>query len=197
MKFLEHMIESKKHLFEKGGKLEKLFPVYELVDTFIFTPSSVTNTTSHVRDGIDLKRTMITVAFALIPAILMALYNTGYQANLAIATLGNPEGFRASIMMALGLGFDAGNLLSNMIHGLLWFLPVFLVTNIVGGFWEVIFATVRKHEVNEGFLVTGLLFPLLFLRPFLCGRLQLESPLVLSSVKKFLVELVVIYLIQH
>jgi Na+-transporting NADH:ubiquinone oxidoreductase subunit B len=132
-----------------------------MADTFIFTPDSVTKRDSHVRDGIDLKRTMITVAMALLPAILMALYNTGYQANLALASSGAAaEGWRADIINMVGMGFDPNNIVACFFHGLLWFLPIFIVTQAAGGFWEVIFATVRKHEINEGFLVSGLLFPL-------------------------------------
>lgn len=161
MKFLEKFFESQHHHFDKGGKLEKLFPVYEMIDTFLFTPSSVTKSNAHVRDGIDLKRTMVTVAMALFPCVLMACYNTGLQANLAIAAKGiTAVGWRADIINALGIGFDATSIISNFLYGLLYFLPVFLVCNIVGGFWEVIFASVRGHEVNEGFMVTGLLFPL-------------------------------------
>jgi Na+-transporting NADH:ubiquinone oxidoreductase subunit B len=151
MKFLEELFESKKHVFEKGGKLEKLYPVFEMVDTFIFTPSDTTKTTSHVRDGIDLKRTMITVAMALFPVVLMALYNTGYQANLVISQGAQAEGWRASVMTAIGLGFDPNSFASNFVYGFLWFFPIFLVTQVAGGFWEVIFASVRKHEINEGF----------------------------------------------
>ena len=162
MKFLEHYFDSKKHLFEKGGKLEKFYPVYEALDTFVFTPDSVTKTTAHVRDGLDLKRTMITVVAALIPCILMAMYNTGYQAHLVLAT-GKfvATGWRHELFTALGLIHDPSSIISNMVYGLLFLLPVFLVCNITGGIVEVIFATIRKHEVNEGFLVTGWLIPLI------------------------------------
>ncbi|MEM7182773.1 MAG: NADH:ubiquinone reductase (Na(+)-transporting) subunit B [Spirochaetota bacterium] len=159
MKFLENLFEKQKPLFEKGGKLEKLYPFYEAIDTFIFTPTDVTKTTSHVRDNLDLKRTMITVAIALLPAALMACYNTGYQANIALKGAA-AEGWRASVMTALGIGFDPSNFLSNFFYGLLHFLPVYAVTMAVGGMWEGLFSVVRKHEINEGFLVTGLLFPL-------------------------------------
>lgn len=162
MKFLEHYLEGKKPLFEKGGKLEKFYPVYEALDTFIFTPDSVTKTTAHVRDSLDLKRTMIMVVVALIPCILMALYNTGYQAHLVLAT-GKFQaiGWRHDIMMSLGLSHDPSSIISNAAYGLLFFAPIFLVCNITGGIVEVIFATIRKHEVNEGFLVTGWLIPLI------------------------------------
>jgi Na+-transporting NADH:ubiquinone oxidoreductase subunit B len=161
MKFLENFFDSKKELFEKGGKLETFYPLYEAIDTFIFSPDLTTKTDAHVRDGIDLKRTMITVAVALFPAIAMALYNTGYQANLALQTSGlEATGWRAAIIAATGIGFDPTNIIANVLHGALWFFPIFLVTQLAGGFWEVLFATVRKHEINEGFLVTGLLFPL-------------------------------------
>lgn len=162
MKFLEHYLEGKKPLFEKGGKLEKFYPVYEALDTFIFTPDSVTKTTAHVRDSLDLKRTMIMVVVAMIPCILMALYNTGYQAHLVLAT-GKFQaiGWRHDIMMSLGLAHDPANIIANAVYGLLFFAPIFLVCNITGGLVEVIFATIRKHEVNEGFLVTGWLIPLI------------------------------------
>ena len=148
--------------FVSGGKFSKFYPIYEMIDTFLYTPGEVTKGASHVRDSLDLKRMMTTVAFALGPCILMAIYNTGYQANSALASLGlsQPEGWRALLMMALGVNFDSGNIISNLVHGALYFVPIFLVTNIVGGLCETIFSIIRKHEINEGFLVTGLLFPL-------------------------------------
>jgi len=148
--------------FAKGGKYERLHPLYEMADTFLYTPGDVTQGPSHLRDAIDLKRIMLTVVVALLPCIYMAMYNTGLQGNLALDRLGidEPEGWRFIVMNKLGLGFDATSWLSNFVYGSLYFIPVFLVTNIVGGLWEVIFATVRKHEINEGFLVTGMLFPL-------------------------------------
>lgn len=161
MKFLEHFFESKKHLFEKGGKFEKMYPLYEAIDTFAFTPDSVTKSTAHVRDGIDLKRTMITVVMAMMPAILFGIYNAGLQANLILATgKFQAAGWRSDLLLSLGLAHDPANYIANFIYGLLYFLPIFLVCNVVGGFWEVLFATIRKHEVNEGFLVTGWLLPL-------------------------------------
>lgn len=162
MKPLRAFLDNLHPHFDKGGKLERLYPIYEALDTFLYTPGEVTKGASHVRDGIDLKRIMITVVAALTPAILMAMYNTGLQANLAIQASGGaiPESWRAAIMAALGIGFDSNNILSNVVFGALFFIPVFLVTNIVGGTVEVIFSIIRKHEVNEGFLVTGMLFPL-------------------------------------
>ncbi len=162
MKFLRDFLDSKEHLFHKGGKLEKMYPLYEAIDTFAYTPADVTSGQVQVRDGIDLKRTMITVAMALFPVIIMALYNTGYQANAALMSSGlEATGWRADIMAMIGLGHDPANIASNMIYGFLFFFPVFLVTQIAGGTVEGIFATIRKHEINEGFLVTGLLYPLI------------------------------------
>lgn len=149
--------------FEKGGKLEKLYPLYEGFDTFLYTPGEVTEGASHVRDGMDLKRMMTTVAFALLPCILMAMYNTGYQANAAMEAMGvtSAGGWRGACIDVLGIGYDAQSVISNFLHGALYFIPIFLVCNIAGGAWEVLFATIRRHEINEGFLVTGLLFPLI------------------------------------
>ncbi|MDD0853544.1 NADH:ubiquinone reductase (Na(+)-transporting) subunit B [Halobacteriovorax sp. GB3] len=162
MKVLRGFLDSQHHHFAKGGKLEKLYPIYEMVDTFIYSPSDVSKGSVHVRDGLDLKRLMVTVAMALLPCILMACYNTGFQANKVLAANGMSavEGWRGAILAALGLATDPNSLAACFVHGFLYFFPVFLVTNIAGGLWEVIFSTVRGHEINEGFLVTGLLFPL-------------------------------------
>lgn len=161
MKFLEHFLESKKSLFEKGGKLEKFYPAYEAIDTFVFSPDSVTRSDAHVRDNLDLKRTMITVVIAMIPCIFMAMYNTGFQAHQVLAT-GQYQaiGWRHDLMMALGLAHDPNSIIANLFYGMLFFLPIWLVCNITGGIFEMLFASVRKHEINEGFLVTGWLLPL-------------------------------------
>ena len=161
MKFIEEFFESKKSLFEKGGKLEKLYPLYEAIDTFAFTPNSVTKTTAHVRDGLDLKRTMIFVVIALLPAVLVGLYNVGLQSNLVLAngTL-QATGWRSELLLSMGLDHNPSNIISNLAYGALYFIPIFLVCNIVGGIIELLFASVRKHEINEGFLVTGWLLPL-------------------------------------
>jgi Na+-transporting NADH:ubiquinone oxidoreductase subunit B len=171
MKFLRSLLDRVEPAFHKGGKLEKLYPVYEAIDTFLYTPSDITKGASHVRDGMDLKRMMIFVVVALTPCIYMACWNTGLQANRAMQILienGTPaadvlasSGWRASVLTSAG--FDPAKSPSwffNMLHGALYFVPVFLVTNIVGGTWEMIFGIIRRHDINEGFLVTGMLFPL-------------------------------------
>lgn len=170
MKLIRKQLDMVEPLFKKGGKLEKLYPIYEAQDTFLFTPGEVTKGDSHVRDAIDMKRMMSTVIVALIPCIFMAMWNTGYQANLVIANgsavpLDSPIlgiGFldRTAIMEAIGLSYDPNSFIANIVHGALWFLPVYLVTMAVGGVCELIFAIIRGHEINEGFLVTGMLFPL-------------------------------------
>lgn len=152
------------HNFEKGGKYEKFYALYEAVDTFFYRPGSVTKTTAHVRDGLDLKRMMITVWLCTFPVIFYGMYNIGFQANSIYAA--NPELLDAQESWRIGLiamfaGFDAGSLWDNFVHGAAYFLPVYAVTFIVGGFWEVLFASIRKHEVNEGFFVTSILFALI------------------------------------
>ena len=149
--------------FEEGGPLEKLYPLYEAADTFLYTPGSTTRGASHVRDGLDLKRMMMTVVVALLPCVFMAMYNTGFQAHLAISNGALPlDSWQTGAMKALGFGaFDASDLLSCVIHGALYYLPVLLVTFLVGGNCEALFSIVRRHEINEGFLVTGMLFPLI------------------------------------
>jgi len=163
VKFLRNFLDNQEKHFKEGGKLEQLFPLYEAIDTFLYTSGEVTYKASHVRDGLDLKRMMLMVIYALIPTIIMALYNTGYQANLAISGLSSyePSGWQQHFFSWMGLSFDASSILSNMVLGALYFLPVYLVTVAVGGLWEVLFAVVRKHEINEGFFVTSMLFPLI------------------------------------
>ena len=162
MKALRKLLDQAEPLFHKGGPLEKLYAQYEMIDTFLYTPGQVTTGPTHLRDSIDLKRTMITVIAALVPCIFMAMWNTGYQANLAMqqmATATTGE-WRGIIIDILGVGYNPSSALANIFHGFLYFFPIFLITQIAGGLWEVLFATVREHEINEGFLVTGMLFPL-------------------------------------
>ena len=162
MKVLRDLLDQAEPLFHKGGRLEKFYALYEAADTFLYTPGRVTEGPTHVRDGIDLKRTMITVVAALVPCIFMAMWNTGYQINSAMQQMGaaTTGEWRGIIIDILGIGYNPSNPLANVFHGFLYFFPVFLVCNMVGGLWEGLFAMVRKHEINEGFLVTGMLFPL-------------------------------------
>lgn len=146
--------------FEKGGKYEKFFPLYEMVESFLYTPKTVTTVAPHARSYIDMKRIMTYVVLATIPCLVIGLYNVGFQANSALATY-DASGWRASLIQALGIGFDPTNPFANFFHGLLYFLPIYITTLVVGGIWEVIFATVRGHEVNEGFLVTSMLYALI------------------------------------
>lgn len=147
-------------LFAKGGRFEKLYPVYEMVDTFLYTPSDVTHGATHVRDSVDLKRVMTYVWIAVLPCMLTALFNTGYQANLAMTSLGmeSAPGWRGAIINLFG--HNPWNPLSDLVHGALYFIPIYVVTLVAGGVWEVLFAVVRKHDVNEGFFVSSILFAL-------------------------------------
>jgi Na+-transporting NADH:ubiquinone oxidoreductase subunit B len=149
--------------FEAGGRLAKLKPLYEAADTFFYTPASVTRTGAHVRDALDLKRMMMLVVIAVLPCVLMAMYNTGLQANLALdpARAGELAGWRHDVLRLSGVGYSPASILACTVHGALYFLPLYIVTMAVGLAWEVLFAIVRKVEVNEGFFVTGILFPLI------------------------------------
>ena len=161
---LRKLLDKIEHNFEKGGRFEKWYALYEAADTFLYRPASVTKTTAHVRDGIDLKRMMMTVWFCVMPALFFGMWNIGYQANSLFSAqpelLSAQEGWRFALIGALA-GFDPHSLWDNMIQGAAYFLPVYAVTFIVGGFWEVLFASIRKHEVNEGFFVTSVLFALI------------------------------------
>ena len=162
MKFLRTLLDQQGKMFEEGGKFEKLHPLYEAPDTFLYTPGQTTSEASHVRDAIDFKRMMMTVVVALVPCIMMAMFNTGRQAHIAIQAGALPlDNWQTSVMNWLGLAaFDPSSMGANMIHGALYYIPILLVTFIVGGNIEAIFSVVRRHEINEGFLVTGMLFPL-------------------------------------
>ena len=130
---LRRKLDDIKPLFEKNGKLERFYPLYEALDTFLYTPDSVTNDGPHIRDAIDLKRSMIFVVLAMMPAIIFGIFNVGYQQN------------------------NDGTFLDKFYNGLVIVLPIIAVSYTVGGICEVLFAIIRKHEVNEGFLVTGML----------------------------------------
>jgi Na+-transporting NADH:ubiquinone oxidoreductase subunit B len=149
--------------FEAGGKYEKFYALYEAAATIFYTPGKVNKSGTHVRDSIDLKRIMIMVWMATFPAMFYGMYNIGFQANDAIvAGLGTlPDTWQAALFTALGgeLGADTG-WLGLMFYGACFWLPIYATTFIVGGFWEVLFASVRKHEINEGFFVTSVLFAL-------------------------------------
>ena len=161
---LRAFLDKIEHNFEKGGKHEKWYALYEAVDTFFYRPADVTKTTAHVRDGLDLKRMMITVWLCTFPVMFYGMYNIGFQANSIYAAspdlLAAQDNWRLAIIAMLA-GFDPGSLWDNFIHGAAYFVPVYAVTFLVGGFWEVLFASIRKHEVNEGFFVTSVLFALI------------------------------------
>jgi Na+-transporting NADH:ubiquinone oxidoreductase subunit B len=161
MKFLKDLHEKNAHHFEEGGKLERFHPLFEAQYTGLFTPGEVTKTASHVRDGLDLKRMMITVVLALLPVMLFAIYNTGYQAQYAIAHGALPlDNWRTDLLSLVGFNFTSTHPVFCVLHGALYFLPVFIVTFATGATVEPATAIIRRHEVNEGFLVTGFLLPL-------------------------------------
>jgi Na+-transporting NADH:ubiquinone oxidoreductase subunit B len=175
MKLIRDALDKAAPLFEEGGKFHKFHAFYEAPDTLLFTPSTVTKGRTHVRDALDLKRMMVTVVVSLMPAVAMALYNTGLQANRAIAMAGEAAirddfntvlykllmGVSGASGAELLAAFDPSNHLANVLYGMLYFVPVWITTFVVGGHIEMAVAVVRKHEVNEGFLVSGFLFPLI------------------------------------
>jgi Na+-transporting NADH:ubiquinone oxidoreductase subunit B len=144
MKFLHDLLHKQKPMFEKGGKFEKFYYLFEANETFLFSPASTAkNKGVQVRDAIDLKRMMMTVVIAMIPCLIFGIFNVGYQHN--IATGGATTFFS----------------LENLLFGSRWVLPIVLVAYASGGIIEAVFAVVRKHPINEGFLVTGMLIPLI------------------------------------
>ncbi len=152
--------------FEPGGRYEKYYALYEAAATVFYTPGLVTKSTTHVRDSIDLKRIMIMVWMATFPAMFYGMFNVGQQAHAAImagaGVIALPDVWQAALFTALGgqLGGDGVGWLGMMAYGACFYVPIYAVTFIVGGFWEVLFASIRKHEINEGFFVTSVLFSL-------------------------------------
>ncbi len=141
MKFLHNILEKQKPMFVKGGKYERFYYLFEAAETFAFTPATTTAPRgTQIKDAVDLKRLMMTVVIAMTPALLFGIWNVGYQHNLA--TGGAPE------------------LIDQILIGLQVVLPVVIISYTAGGVVEVIFAITRKHPINEGFLVTGMLIPL-------------------------------------
>lgn len=141
MKFLYTWFEKLEHHFEKGGKYEKMYPLFEAFQSFAFSTKNVAQSRVHVRDSLDTKRYMSIVLLSLKPVLFFGIYNAGYQALKA-------AGLSLSFLPTFG-------------HGLKIVLPLIVVSYAVGLFWEFLFAVVRGHEINEGFLVTGLLYPLI------------------------------------
>jgi Na+-transporting NADH:ubiquinone oxidoreductase subunit B len=141
MKFIRDAFHKWEPHFEHGGKLSKWHPFFDAFYTFLLSPRTVTQKGPHVRDALDSKRYMGIVILALIPCLLFGIYNAGYQASLVE-----------------GVSPDFWTLI---LSGALKVLPIVVVSYGVGLFWEFLFAIIRRHEVNEGFLVTGMLFPLI------------------------------------
>ena len=144
MKPLRRYINKIKPNFEKGGKYAKLQSTFEAFETFLYVPNKVTSNGAHVRDSIDLKRALTIVILALVPSILFGMWNTGYHHYLA---MGGKYG-------------DTFFLADAFIHGFIKVFPIIVVSYVTGLGIEFIFAQIRKHEVSEGFLVTGMLIPL-------------------------------------
>jgi Na+-transporting NADH:ubiquinone oxidoreductase subunit B len=161
MKPLRQFLDKIRPAFEEGGKLERLYPLFEATDTFLYTTDEVTTVEPHVRDSMDLKRIMTIVVYALTPCVVMAMWNTGHQANTAMQAMNMAAapGWRGAVLSAL-VGYDPNSILANIIHGALYFIPLYIVSVAAGGVWEVLFGIVRKEDVNEGLLVTSLIFPL-------------------------------------
>jgi len=143
MKFLRNILDRIEPHFKKGGKLESLYPLYEAGDTFLYTPNDKIKTAPFVRDNIDLKRTMILVVMALLPCLFFGIFNVGHQYYEYVDTT------------------MSATLVDKILIGLQCVIPMYIVTFTVGGLTEGIFSIIRKHEINEGFLVTGFLIPLI------------------------------------
>ena len=143
MNFLRNYLDKQKPKFEKGGKLEKFHSVFTGFESFLFVPNQTTSNGAHIRDAVDLKRTMIIVVLALVPALLFGIYNVGYQHFNAIGALADTTFCQL------------------FLYGLWKVLPMIVVSYVVGLGIEFAVAQMKGHEINEGFLVSGLLIPLI------------------------------------
>jgi Na+-transporting NADH:ubiquinone oxidoreductase subunit B len=158
---LRDLLDSVEPHFEKGGRLENFYSVYEMVDTIFYSPGHVTKTSSHVRDAVDMKRVMTTVWWCAFFPMLAGIYYTGLQANLAMDAMGvaSLDGWRGNLL-ELVAGYDSESVWDCLVYGAVFYVPIYMVVFVVGGLWEVVIATIRGHEVNEGFFVTSILFSL-------------------------------------
>ena len=163
MSFLRRTLDNIHPHVTEGGKYQKFYALYEAIDTGLYSPADVNRGRNHVRDGIDLKRVMIYVWLAAIPCVLLGCYNVGLQANLAMADAGLTEmaGWRGDLLGLFGIGNNPDSMFDNFWFGFWYWFPIYATVFIVGGFWEVLFASVRGHEINEGFFVTSILFSLI------------------------------------
>ncbi|WP_373099687.1 MULTISPECIES: NADH:ubiquinone reductase (Na(+)-transporting) subunit B [Pasteurellaceae] len=166
---LKHLLEKMEPAFLPGGKYEKWFALYEATATFLYTPGTVTTKAAHIRDALDSKRMMVLVWLALFPAMFYGMFNVGAQSILALSVgdfaqnlaQNAANDWHFALADTLGLVSPDAGVLAKMALGAIFFLPIYLVVFLVGGFWEVLFAMVRKHEVNEGFFVTSILLALI------------------------------------
>ena len=163
MKPLRRMLDRMQPLFVPGGKFARFHALFEMVDTLFYSPPDLTRGAPHVRDAVDLKRVMIIVVFASVPCLLVGMWNTGFQANTAMAAMGldGMDGWRGSVLSMLFAGSNPASIYDNLMLGLTYFLPIYVVTMAAGGFWEILFSGVRNHEINEGFFVTSMLYALI------------------------------------
>ena len=163
MSFLKRTLDNIRPHVMKGGKHEKWYAFYEAIDTLFYSPEDVNKGKTHVRDSIDLKRVMIFVWLAAMPCVIFGCYNVGLQANEALQTLSltEVEGWRGELLRFFGIGINPASLFDNFFHGFWYWLPIYFVTFAVGIFWEILFCTIRRHEVSEGFFVTSILFSLI------------------------------------
>ncbi|MCB1700064.1 MAG: NADH:ubiquinone reductase (Na(+)-transporting) subunit B [Halioglobus sp.] len=156
---LRKILDNMEHHFQEGGRFQKWYALFEVFDTFLYAPDSVTRSSAHVRDGVDLKRIMITVWLAAFPAMFYGMYNLGLQANDVLPAGQGVDGWHGYLIELLG-GYDASSIWDCFWFGAVFFLPIYIVTFLVGISWEILFAIKRGHEVNEGFFVTSILFAL-------------------------------------
>ena len=160
---MRKLLDRLRPMFEENGKHAAYRGLFQSLDRFLYSSPNATINAPHIRDANNVQRLMNNFVIATIPCLLIGLWNLGEQTNYAMAQIGMTAapGWRGAIMAAFGLGYDPQNVVDCFVHGLLYFLPIFIVALITGAFWESLFAQLRRRPVDEGLLAIAWLFALI------------------------------------
>ena len=160
MKFLRNLFDDAKPSFSKGGTAEKYFPIYDIFENLFFLSRNKTKNPIHIRDALDIQRMMVIVWLSTFPAMFFGMYNIGNQSLEYLALIDTPNTGDWHHYLVNIFGYEPNSFINKMWFGAVYFIPIYATTFLVGISWEILFAIIRKHEVNEGFFVTSILFSL-------------------------------------
>ena len=160
MKFIRNFFDNQKPNFSAGGKREKYFPLYDVFENLFFLSKNKTTNPIHVRDAIDIQRVMAIVWISTFPAMFFGMYNIGSQSLEYLNLINSQNTGDWHHYLINPVGYNPDNFINKFWFGAMYFIPIYAVTFIVGFAWEMLFAIIRKHEINEGFFVSSVLFAL-------------------------------------